>query len=129
MMPWTPFHNGQSIGTPGPENGRISRDDEHVLGARITLQQSEPNVFARTAPCALTCGIYGWMFHTRFFGNAAAATGVLLGVIIIAWMSLPDWFDIPPHLRVPLHANLAIVVGTLAIFLVGLAASRFSRRP
>ena len=74
MMPWTPFHNGQSIGTPGPENGRISRDDEHVLGARITLQQSEPNVFARTAPCALTCGIYGWMFHTRFFGNAAAAT-------------------------------------------------------
>ncbi len=42
--------------------GETIRDEEHDLGARITLERN-----ADIAPCAITCGIYGWMVHTRFF--------------------------------------------------------------
>ncbi len=44
------------------------RDDEHDDGARITLERD-----ARHAPLAITCGIYGWMLHTRFFSGEAEA--------------------------------------------------------
>ncbi len=58
----------------------------------------------------------------RRAGNAAAATGVLLGVVVIAWLGARDW--LPERLHAPLHANLTIVAGTLTIFLVGLGLSR-----
>lgn len=61
-MNWHAFDNGQTIGQPGSENGIIIRDDEHDSGARITLERD-----SHLAPFAITCGIYGWMFHTRFF--------------------------------------------------------------
>ncbi|MBN8734098.1 MAG: hypothetical protein J0L64_26410 [Acidobacteria bacterium] len=48
----------------GSEGGTIIRDEEHVHGARITLESATPS-----APFTITCGIYGWMVHTRFFGN------------------------------------------------------------
>jgi SSS family solute:Na+ symporter len=54
--------------------------------------------------------------------NVAAATGVVIGVLVIFWMSAP-WM--PESLRPALHGNLTIVVGTLTIFLVGLLISRF----
>ena len=38
------------------------RDEEHSLGARISLEHE-----CRVAPFAITCGIYGWMLHTRYF--------------------------------------------------------------
>ncbi len=44
------------------------RDEEHDLGARISLERD-----ARVAPFAITCGIYGWMLHTRFFDSEAEA--------------------------------------------------------
>ncbi|MEX2579307.1 MAG: sodium:solute symporter [Verrucomicrobiales bacterium] len=56
----------------------------------------------------------------RRAGNAAAATGVVIGVFVIFWLSAA-W--VPEHLKPVLHANLTIVVGTLTIFLVGLAIS------
>ena len=34
------------------------------MGARITLERD-----GRIAPFAITCGIYSWMMHTRFFGS------------------------------------------------------------
>ena len=40
------------------------RDEEYSLGARISLERD-----CRTAPFAITCGIYGWMLHTRFFSS------------------------------------------------------------
>lgn len=40
------------------------RDEEHSLGARITLERN-----TRIAPFAITCGIYGWMLHTRYFSS------------------------------------------------------------
>lgn len=69
-MNWHPFDNGQSIGQLGSENGRIVRDEEHGDGARITLERD-----GQIAAFAITCGIYGWMAHTRFFGTESEAQG------------------------------------------------------
>jgi len=57
--------------------------------------------------------------------NAAAATAVAIGVLVIFWMSAP-W--LPENLRPALHGNLTIVIGTLTIFFVGLLISRFVPR-
>ena len=43
-------------------------DEEHTDGARITLERD-----GDIAPFSITCGVYGWMFHTRFFGEEAEA--------------------------------------------------------
>jgi len=67
-MNWYAFDSGKSIGKIGSENGRIIRDEEHVDGARITLERD-----GQTTPFAITCGIYGWMVHTRFFGTEPEA--------------------------------------------------------
>lgn len=67
-LPWHPFEGGSSLGKRGSEEGVIVRDEEHEEGARITLERGGP-----TAPFAITCGIYGWMVHTRFFGTEAEA--------------------------------------------------------
>ena len=40
------------------------RDEEYSLGARISLERD-----CRAAPFAITCGIYGWLMHTRFFSS------------------------------------------------------------
>jgi uncharacterized membrane protein YhaH (DUF805 family) len=47
---------------PGSEGGAVLLDDEHQDGARITLEAG-----TRIAPFAITCGIYVWMMHTRYF--------------------------------------------------------------
>lgn len=65
---WLPYQEGATLGHTGSEEGTIVRDEEHALGARITLERS-----AHSAPMAITCGIYGWMLHTRFFGSEAEA--------------------------------------------------------
>ena len=57
--------------------------------------------------------------------NAAAATAVAIGVLVIFWMSAPC---LPENLRPALHSNLTIVIGTLTIFFVGLLISRFVPR-
>jgi len=54
--------------------------------------------------------------------NAAALTGVAIGVLEICWMTVAD--GLPEYLRSPFHANMVIVIGTLTIFLVGLGVSR-----
>jgi hypothetical protein len=68
-MAWGPFDNGATIDKRGSENGITLSDEEHDLGARITLERQTDH-----APFAITCGIYGWMFHTRFFGSEANAS-------------------------------------------------------
>jgi hypothetical protein len=65
---WHPLEAGGTIGTAGSEQGVIIADDEHRDGARITLERD-----AQVGPFAITCGIYGWMFHTRFFPTEAEA--------------------------------------------------------
>lgn len=67
-MSWYPFDNGKSIGQCGSESGSIVCDEEHAAGARVTLERG-----AKAAPFTITCGIYGWMVHTRFFGTESEA--------------------------------------------------------
>ena len=59
----------------------------------------------------------------RTANNAGAVTGVILGVLIISWMTLADYF--PEEFRSPFHANMIIVVGTLTIFLTGIGISHW----
>ena len=47
------------------------RDEEHEAGARISLERA-----AKIAPFAITCGIYGFFFHTCYFGEEAEARRV-----------------------------------------------------
>src|SRR5687767_1441545 len=68
-MTWSPFEGGTSLGQRGSESGVILRDEQHEDGSRITLERG-----GRNAPFAITCGIYGWMLHTRFFKTEAEAT-------------------------------------------------------
>lgn len=56
--------------------------------------------------------------------RAAGAIAVVVGVLVIIWMTLPQLVDVPPSLRNPFHVNMTIVVGTLTIFLVGVLVSR-----
>ena len=58
---------------------------------------------------------------SRKADNAGALTGVILGVLVICWMTFADYF--PEELRSPFHAHMIIVVGTLTIFLTGIGIS------
>lgn len=55
---------------------------------------------------------------------AAGVTSVVIGVIIIAWMSFSASPWMPPWLRSPLDGLLTVVVGTLSILLIGLLLSK-----
>jgi hypothetical protein len=66
---WIPFERGTTIGQFGSENGVILREEQHTDGARIALERVTKNRLFRSPKVtfAITCGIYGWMVHTRFF--------------------------------------------------------------
>ena len=64
---WAPFDDGASLGEDGSEGGVIVRDDEYRGDARITLERTGQAAFA------ITCGVYGWMVHTRFFSTLPEA--------------------------------------------------------
>ncbi len=64
---------------------------------------------------------------SRRADRAAGLAGVSVGVLVILWMTLSTQFPADSPLRSPLHSNMIIVVGTLTIFLVGLAASRLRK--
>lgn len=68
-MGWQPFNNGVTIGQRGSEDGVIQCDEEHELGARLTLERD----CSHGVPFAVTCGIYGWFFHTRRLSSEAEA--------------------------------------------------------
>jgi len=62
--------------------------------------------------------------------NAAAATAVVSGILVILWMTLsalPAWPEALEPLRSPFHSLMIVVNGTLTILLVGLLLSRFGR--
>jgi hypothetical protein len=67
-MGWYAFSNGTTIGTRGSERGILVLDEEHEAGARISLEEDCDN-----APWSITCGVYGLMFHTRFFADRVTA--------------------------------------------------------
>lgn len=65
---WSPFRAGDTLGTKAPGLGTVIVDDEHSSGARITLARD-----CGPVPFAITCGIYGLLFHTRYIPDEAAA--------------------------------------------------------
>jgi SSS family solute:Na+ symporter len=65
----------------------------------------------------------------RHTGAAAAAGAVVLGVLVIGWMSFSSATWMPDAWRSPLHGLMTTVVGTLTILLSGLALTvLFGRR-
>jgi solute:Na+ symporter, SSS family len=100
------------------------------------------------------CGLFLLGMISRRAKNPAAVAGVVVGVLVILWMSLPKLIDYltsraaesqAHQLGVwlqqqaagwlsPLHAFMVPVIGTLSILLVGLLVSRLlsgekTRRP
>ena len=60
--------------------------------------------------------------------NAEALIAVIIGVIVIIWFSFSD--KLSPdlsYLKIALHKNMIIVVGTLTIFLTGLLLTKFKQ--
>ncbi|MDZ4657785.1 MAG: sodium:solute symporter [Bythopirellula sp.] len=63
---------------------------------------------------------------SRRSDNAAGAIAVIVGLLVILWMSVPQfpqWVTIPAEFRNPWHSYMTVVVGTLVIFWVGLGIS------
>jgi solute:Na+ symporter, SSS family len=93
------------------------------------------------------CGLFLLGIISRRATNAAAVTGVLAGISIIFWMTIPKLVEFLVSQRVdgrlhslglslqsltsgwlsPFHAFMVPVVGTLSILFVGLLVSRFTR--
>lgn len=69
-------------------------------------------------------GLFLLGYLARRVSNVPAAIGVILGVLVISWMSLsPQLTGSLEAFRSPLHGFLTIVAGTLTIFLAGLLLS------
>ena len=65
-------------------------------------------------------GLFLLGFIVKKAKSAQAIPGVILGVLVIAWVSLsPAWFAEGDILRSNLHTNMTVVVGTLSLFLLG----------
>lgn len=65
-------------------------------------------------------GLFLLGFMVKKAGSTQAFAGVILGVLVIAWMSLsPVLFSQDTHFQSSLHTNMTIVVGTLSLFLLG----------
>ena len=67
MSQWCSFNEGATLGHRGSEGGIIVHDDEYTGASRITLERDGHH------PWSITCGIYGWMVHTCFFGAESDA--------------------------------------------------------
>lgn len=70
-------------------------------------------------------GLFLLGFFSRKVTNIPAIVGVIIGLLVIIWMSLsPAYFEGNlDRLQNPLHSYLTIVVGTLVIFLTGFLIS------
>ncbi len=62
MNKWHKYDEGKSINNVSTEGGMILRDEEHELGARITIKRGKDFL-------SVSGHIYGWIDHTRFFSS------------------------------------------------------------
>lgn len=74
-------------------------------------------------------GLFLLGYVSRKVKNPAAVLGVLAGLLVIAWMSLSPYVftGVWEKYRCVWNGNLAIVFGTMAIFVVGFLASLLLR--
>ena len=77
-------------------------------------------------------GLFLLGYLSKKVRNIDAVIGVIVGALIIIWMSLSPIYFTDGNLlafRSPFHSNLTIVFGTLAIFLIGFILTRlFSKK-
>ena len=66
MSDWRPYNQGRSLGMQGAEGNPIVRDEDHPLGARMTIKQGDDYV-------SVSCSITGKIDHTRFFREMKTA--------------------------------------------------------
>jgi hypothetical protein len=66
MTRWHKYNEGKSINMGMAEDDVILRDDEHQLGARITLKRAKDFL-------SISGHVYGWVDHTRFFTTISEA--------------------------------------------------------
>jgi SSS family solute:Na+ symporter len=66
---------------------------------------------------------------SRRADNATALVATAIGLVVLVVLGMPQLVELPPPLRLHIHTNLAIVFGTLTIFLVGMAISTLRARP
>ena len=76
-------------------------------------------------------GLFLLGFISRKTKSTEAGIGVLLGVLVIGWMSLSpillaggEW----TKFQNPLHTNMTIVMGTLTIFIAGFVLTYLFRK-
>lgn len=71
-------------------------------------------------------GLFLLGYISRKARNVEAVVGCVCGIIVIGWISASQWIGLPdPHI----HEYMAIVLGTIVIFLVGfLLACLFNRK-
>jgi solute:Na+ symporter, SSS family len=66
---------------------------------------------------------------SRRAGNPEALTAVMIGIVVILWMTFSDRLPVKyEFLRSPLNKNMIIVIGTLMIFLTGLLLTAGKRK-
>ena len=77
-------------------------------------------------------GLFLMGYLSKRVRNVDAVIAVIIGALVIVWMSLSPMYFTEGKLlafRSPFHSNLTIVLGTLAIFLIGFILARlFSRK-
>ncbi len=76
-------------------------------------------------------GLFLLGYISRKVRRIDAAIGVIMGVLVIIWMSLsPLYFNEGKMVtfRSPFHSNLTIVIGTLTIFLTGFVLTKIVRK-
>jgi SSS family solute:Na+ symporter len=73
-------------------------------------------------------GLFLLGYLSRKVRNIDAAVGVIIGALVIIWMSLSPIYFKEGNLvafKSSFHSNLTIVIGTLVIFLVGFISMKF----
>jgi SSS family solute:Na+ symporter len=74
-------------------------------------------------------GLFLLAFLSKKVRNIDAAVGVIVGALVIIWMSLSPLYFTEGKLlafKSPFHSNLTIVIGTLIIFLIGFFLMKLS---
>ena len=69
-------------------------------------------------------GLFLLGYLSRKARNIDAAIGVICGVVVIAWISAAQWLGLPAS---GVHEYLAIVFGTMVIFLVGFLLAKLKK--
>jgi SSS family solute:Na+ symporter len=70
-------------------------------------------------------GLFLLGYMSKRASSMQAAIGVIAGIVVICWISLS-----PAYFSSTLHTNMAIVLGTAAIFIVGfLLGTLFNKKP